>query len=297
MPTSRNWLNLAFVNLAVILFLCSSYYSNQVIIIKKNWPMYRCNPMYMPLAENIQQNFTYCIQNTQMNFMGSILQPITYITGSLTSSLGDFMNEINSIRAMFSKIRTFFANIIQSVFSVFLNLIIEFQKISLSIEDMVGKTIGVVISVMNIMEGSMLTMQSAWAGAPGQAIRTLNPCFHPETTIKLQNGVTKTMKEIDLGDVLDDGSYVVSSMKIDNKKKKVPLYILKGSGVNGEDIYVTGYHYVYDKHVKKFVKVEQYKKAVLSNKDTDWFSCLITSNHHIPIGEELFWDWEDYMIK
>ena len=26
---------------------------------------------------------------------------------------------------------------------------------------------------------------------------------------------------------------------------------------------------------------------------SDWFSCLITYNHTIPIGQLVFWDWED----
>jgi hypothetical protein len=297
MPTSRNWFHFAFVNLAVILFLCSAYFSSQVVVVKQNWPLYRCNPLYMPLADNIGQNFSYCIQNTQMNFMGNLLQPLTYITTSLTSSLGSFMTEINSIRGMFNKVRTFFSSIIQSVFSVFLNMVIEFQKISITIQDMVGKITGIVVSIMYIIDGSQLTMMSAWNGPPGQAVRAMGQCFHPETNVRLKSGATKNMKDIDLGDVLEDGSYVISSMKIDNKRVKHPLYVIRNNGVNGEDIYVTGTHFVYDNIEKHFVKVENYKKAVLSNKDTEWFSCLITSNHHIKIGDELFWDWEDYMIQ
>ncbi len=27
------------------------------------------------------------------------------------------------------------------------------------------------------------------------------------------------------------------------------------------------------------------------------FSCLITNTHKIPIGKELFWDWEDHFVK
>ena len=33
--------------------------------------------------------------------------------------------------------------------------------------------------------------------------------------------------------------------------------------------------------------------AEKTNKYSDTLSCLITSNHIIPVGEFTFWDWED----
>jgi len=86
-------------------------------------------------------------------------------------------------------------------------------------------------------------------------------------------------------------------MKIDNTQEKEDIYIIKGSGVDSADIYVTGSHLVYDKNVNKFIKVKDYSKSVKSNIDTDYFNCLITSDHKIHIGKEIFWDWEDHFIK
>jgi hypothetical protein len=251
----------------------------------------------MPLADNIEQNFVYCIQSMQTNFMGYLLQPLTFLTGSLGGMLGNFMEEINSIRAMFNKIRTFFSDIIQSVFGVFLNLVIEFQRITIGIKDLIGKTIGIMVSLMYVMDGSIKTMNSTWNGPPGQMVRALGKCFHPNTRIKLRSGIIKPIKAIDLGDILEDGSIVESVMKIDNKRQPVPLYVIKKSGVEGEDIFVTGSHLVFDQKFNKFIKVENYSKAIRTNTQIEWFSCLITSNHKIKIGNEIFWDWEDHFVK
>jgi hypothetical protein len=211
--------------------------------------------------------------------------------------LGEFLGTIQNIRAMFDKIRTFFTSIIESIFGVFLNLIIEFQRIIIGIKDLIGKTIGIMVSLMYTMDGSIKTMHSVWNGPPGQMVRALGKCFYPNTTILLKNGEKKYMKDLDLGDVLSDGSIVETVMKIDNKREPVPFYVIKGGGVNGDDIYVTGSHLVFDKSINKFIKVENYSKAVKSDFKTDWFSCLITSNHKIPIGNEVFWDWEDHFVK
>lgn len=294
MPSGKNWINFLYINIAFAIYIAGVFYYSQLAEIKANWPLYRCNPMYMPLADNIEQNFVYCIQSMQTNFMGYLLQPLTFITGSLGGILGSFMTEINSIRAMFSKIRTFFSDIIQSIFGVFLNLVIEFQRITIGIKDLIGKTIGIMVSVMYLMDGSVLTMNSTWNGPPGQLVRSLGKCFYIGTKIRLLDGTVKTIKDVDLGDILEDGSVVESVLKIDNKKERIPFYLIN---TKSGDILVTGSHLVFDKSKNEFVKVENYSKAVLTDKIYDWFSCLITDTHRIPIESEIFWDWEDHFVK
>ena len=297
MPSGKNWINFLYVNIAFAIYIASVFYFNQIAQIKANWPLYRCNPMYMFLADNVEENFVYCIQSMQTNFMGYLLQPLTFITSSLSTTLGGFTNDIQNIRGMFNKIRTFFSSTIQSVFGVFLNLVIEFQRITIGIKDLIGKTIGIMVSLMYMMDGSIKTMQSTWNGPPGQLVRALGKCFHPCTNIKLKNGSIKFMKDIILGDILEDGAIVESVMTIDNRKEKLPFYKIKNTLKNEEYILVTGSHLVFDKSQNKFIKVENYNKAILTDIKYEYFSCLITNTHHIKIGDEIFWDWEDYIIK
>lgn len=279
------------------------YYLNSIKAIQENWPEYRCNPMYMPFASDVESNFTYCIQSMQNSFMGNLLQPITFATSSISNTMSNVTEDLNYVRAMFDKIRTFFTDIVQQVFGVFLNLIIEFQKITIGIKDMVSKLVGLMTTVMYLMDGTVLTMQSAWNGPPGQLVQALGKCFHPNTQVKLQSGEVVPMKKLRLGAVLEGNVKVVAVMKIDSSSSSSsgsmdePLYVIKGKGVNGTDIYVTGSHMIYDEETKQMIEVKNYKEAVLSKKKTKWFSCLITDTHRIPIGEKIFWDWEDYALK
>ena len=297
MPSGKNWINFIYINLAFGIYIAGVFYFSQLADIKANWPLYRCNPMYMPLADDPETNFTYCIQSMQSDYMGYLLQPITFVTSSITDILGSFLGEINMVRAMFDKIRGFMSSIIESVFGVFLNLVIEFQKITIGIKDLIGKTIGIMVSLMYILDGSIKTMNSTWNGPPGQMVKALGKCFHPDTKLKLQNGNIKAIKNIDLGDILENGSIVESVMKIDNKNSTIPLYVIKDEGVNKENIYVTGSHLVFNIITQKFCKVEKYYKSLKTTKQTEWFSCLITNDHKIQIGNEIFWDWEDHFIK
>ena len=290
MPSGKNWVNFLYVNIAFAIYIAGVFYYSQIAQIKANWPLYRCNPMYMILADDVEENFTYCIQSMQSNFMGYLLQPLTFITGSLTTMMGGFMGDIQNIRAMFNKIRTFFSSIIESVFGVFLNLVIEFQRITIGIKDLIGKTIGIMVSLMYVMDGSIKTMNSTWKGPPGQMVRALGKCFDPETQIKLKTGEVKNMKDLDLGDVLEDGSVVEALLKISNRKELNPFYSIG-------NILVTGSHLVFDKEKNSFVKVEDYSKAKKTDIIHETFSCLITDTHRIPIGDEIFWDWEDHFVK
>jgi hypothetical protein len=299
MPTGKNWLHFVYVNLGFVAYVVGLYFVVSIQQVKDNWPAYRCNPIYMPLADNMEQNFTYCVQTITSSIMGYLLQPITFITSSLQSNMSSFSGEINGVRGMFNKIRDFISTIFQSVFNIFLNIIIEFQKIIIGLRDLFGKTIGIITALLFVVDGSLLTMQSAWAGPPGQLVKALGACFHPDTQVKLQNGEIKFIKEVSLGDVLDNGSVVYSTMKIDNqfRENKESLYKIQSAGVNDSDIFVTGSHLVFDQEKQQFIKVKDYSKASVVELSCDWFSCLITSDHKIQIGSEVFWDWEDHFIK
>jgi hypothetical protein len=272
MPSGKNWFNFLYVNLVFAIYIAGVLYYNQVDEIKANWPLYRCNPMYMPLADDVKSNFVYCIKSIQSNFMGYLLQQLKFLSRSIGGIMGNFITEINYIRDMFN-------------------------KITIGIKDLIGKTICIMTSLLDVMDGSIKTINSTWNGPPGQMDRALGKCFHPNTHIKLLNGTIKSIKDVDLGDILEDGSIVESVMKIDNKSNPVPLYVIKKTGVDEQDIFVTGSHLVFDETANNFIKVENYSKASPTNSEPEWFSCLITSNHKIQIGNEIFWDWEDHFVK
>ena len=111
-------------------------------------------------------------------------------------------------------------------------------------------------------------------------------CFSPETLIKLQNGETRAMKNIELGDILVNGSIVKATMQIKNESD--PYYKLPGN------ILVTGSHYIKDGDTYKHVK--KYTGAEATTQVDPIVSCLITNDHKIPVGDFIFWDWEDNLV-
>ena len=116
-------------------------------------------------------------------------------------------------------------------------------------------------------------------------------CFSPETPIQLRNGKMVLIKNLKLGDTLINGSVVDAVMKIKNYND--PYYKIYSPELK-KDIYVTGKHYIQDG--VKYVQVKNLPNAKPTDKIDDVVSCLVTSDHKIPVGNMVFWDWEDNLI-
>ena len=290
MPKGIDWVYLLYINLAYFTLTVAIYIYSYIQQIKEDWPTYRCNPMSMPLSDNIEQDFTFCVQNMQTNFMGYLLEPLTYITNSLSSMSFGFTDAINDIRNVISNIRTFLSSIIDSIMGVFLNIIIEFQKITIGIRDLVGKIVGIMVIFMYMMDGSLKTMQSVWAGPFGQVTRLAGSCFHPDTLVQLYKGTVVKMKDIQKGDVLINGAIVEETLHLKNTTNET--FYTFSQGVDESIVLVTGSHYVFDEEKNKYVLVCMSSHAVplLSFECVD-LCCLITSNHTIPLGKNLFYDY------
>jgi hypothetical protein len=136
-----------------------------------------------------------------------------------------------------------------------------------------------------------------WAGPPGQLVKEL--CFHPDTKIQLKDGRILPMKDVPLNSILKNGTQVCAVMAISNLDDEgayVERIFKMNGGEEGETILVSGSHLVLDPKTKTFVKVENLKgdnSPTSTDIKCDTLSCMITSNHTIPIGEWIFHDWED----
>jgi len=285
MPSGISWFNFTFINIAFIIYTLGIVYYSPLNNIQQNWQLYRCNPMYMPLADNTTENFNYCIQNSMSGFMGYLMEPITFLTNNLGSMVSGISNEVNMVRAMFNKIRNFLSEIIGSIMGIFLNLIIEFQRIIIGLKDLMAKTIGILVTFMYIMDGAILTMESMWNGPSGQLVRALG-CFVEETMIDMKDGSQKSIKELELGDELKGGSIVDKIIKINNKRNPNQMFEIN-------NIKVSGSHYIFDDKSKKYMKVEEFPQAKKIEDIPDVLYNLCTSDHTIFTGNYKFWDWDD----
>jgi hypothetical protein len=297
MPKGSDWFNFIYVNLSFLALIFAIALYRQIQKIKKNWPVYRCNPMYMPFADNIPENFAYCVQNMQSEYMGYILKPIWWLLDSVQGLSVNVLGSLQDFRKMIAYIRFGFGDIITSFMAIFANLIIQFQKVMIGMKDSVAKMGGILVSFLYIMSGVRMTAVSIWEGPTGQMTRAL--CFQKDTMVMLKNNKKVCMKDISLGDILHNGSKVLGVMQVANENNE-PFYKFKckdtTENVEQEYIFVTSTHYVFDEFSKKYVMAKEHPDAILTDRTESVLSCLITDDHKISIGGLTFWDWEDDLL-
>ena len=289
-----------FILVMFVLLNAINMFSVGIKKVQDDWPIYRCNPTVMPFASvfghDSMTNFVYCIQSMQTDYMDTLLQPLNY-NFSVITNVGDVINEsVNSARKFFNNLRNMITDTIQSIFGVFLSILIEFQRVTINIKDVFGKVVGILATIIHTLNGSIMAMESTWAGPPGQMVRAL--CFDPDTKLKTETGYV-AMSDVKLGSKLNNNTIVQAVLRISNvdedNNQIEAIYKIDG-GENSEPIYVSGSHLVYDPTIETYVKVKDLrgkKPSVITDRVCKEFACLITSNHTIPIGEWLFHDWED----
>ena len=232
--------------------------------------------------------------------MGELLKPVNYNLGALNSVGGGLSGNVTGIQAMFDKIRNSVSGALKAVFGIFLNMMIEMQRIMMNMKDLMGKLMGVMSVSLYTMSGGMMAMNSMWDGPPGEMVRLL--CFEPDTLVDVLNDEgfqQMKMKDLPLNAILRNGTRVCAVMHISNldnngaqveKVYKLPYY---QTGQQGQNIFVSGSHLVYSYDKKQFVPVHALTEAQETDKVCPTFTCLITNDHTIPIGDWLFHDWED----
>lgn len=278
--------------------------------VKENWPQYRCTPGVIPIAgmfgHDAMQNFSDCISQMQMSSMSFLTQPfsmnMSVLTGGGVGSFqgigGSLTGSANASRGMFSKIRGNMANITQSIFAVFLNLLIEIQRLFMNMKDLMGKIIGTIAAVIYFVRSAVTGLFALWYGPPGELIKAL--CFHPQTRVKLSDGTERPMCNLPPGCTLKNGAKVCAVMNIsntDDSGRPIEMMYSLPNGERGKPIIVSGSHLVYSEPDKKYLPVRELDPkatgALLESEPCTELSCLITSDHTIPIGEWIFHDWED----
>lgn len=162
------------ITISLVIFMVSCIALTNAQFIKDDWTNQRCKPHIIPIAgfinkpDNISfndftiKNFNYCMQNILKGISGNALEPVSYITNSITQITYYVKETINDMRAMTNKVRIFFAAIIEEIMGRLLNVMVPLQQIIIKFKDFTLKlqatmtaglftTLGVFLSLKSLL--------------------------------------------------------------------------------------------------------------------------------------------------
>ena len=261
--------------------------------VKDDWPKNKCNPVYMPFAGylgfDVMKNFTSCIGNIMEGLMGRFLEPVLKAIGWVTSLAAGILKTVTSIRKVLFNMKNTIMSIFRDIMAIFLNVLLKFQKFTIKMKDLMLKMGGTMATVVFMAEGLQMSGNSIWKGPIGSLLRLV--CFNPNTLVTMNDGSKKMMKDINIGEKLKGNIEVYATMKI--KGNENSNYYKLWSDELKNYIYVTGDHLIQHPESLRFIHVADFEKSQRTDIFDKELSCLVTSTHTIPVGEFIFWDWED----
>jgi len=159
------------VGLTLVVSIFSSVYLfglSRVAFLKKNWPEYRCNPIYMPMAgmvgQDVMTNFSKCTMKAFHDYLGFVMDPLMYEFSVVNETLDEIGGAMSSMRGMMSGVRGGFLGILGTVFGKIENIMSQFQYIIIRMRTLMARILGVLTTFVSVFYTGMDTGTSVMNG-------------------------------------------------------------------------------------------------------------------------------------
>ncbi len=100
------------------------------------------------------------------------------------------------------------------------------------------------------------------------------------------------MENVKLGDILENGSVVDIFINVSAKNKN--YYMMKNKK-SISNIFVSGDQFILNEK-NEFVLIKEHPEALITDIPIESSISLVTSDHKIHVGTNIFCDWEDDLI-
>lgn len=163
-----------FIIITIIVILLILYFQMMINVqpIIDNWAEERCKPHIIPFAglinrphnltagEYTSENFNYCTQEILKNTTNVALQPLNFITQFLQMVADGIQQSIQSIRAMFDKVRNSMQSVSEEIMGRLMNVMIPLLQMIISFKDLNSKLQGTMTAGLYTLLGGYFTLNS-----------------------------------------------------------------------------------------------------------------------------------------
>ena len=284
---------ISFIIVIFIIYIIL-YFFTFTAYLKSNTEIH-CNPLFMMFSDifgiSSSTNMNECLNNLHREN----IEEQTYETKNKTDELEEkhqnLNNKSNNISSKLLGMGDVMGNLMSGMTVMLAGTLVEGQNLMLKLKAVSNKLFTSMSVLSNISQTGLKTGESIVNGPVMGTLKTMEKfCFDKDTKITLKNKDVVTIKDIKLGDVIENGSLVVGKVELVNHIKE-HLYEIKTN--NSESIFVTGSHLILDNETNKFIYVENSNLSKKTSIVPEKLYCLITNDHIIKIGDLTFWDYDD----
>ena len=159
-----------------VYLICYYYYANVLQVVKADWEIHKCNPIFIPFAgfinnpqdktklEFTAQNFSGCINSILKDIVEVSVHPIIFMANILQEAFQSLIDSVNLGRKLTYNIRMGFLNTVQRIYGVLMNLVSYFIVFIIKTKDAIGKVQAVLATTIYTVFGSYMALQSLFGG-------------------------------------------------------------------------------------------------------------------------------------
>ena len=205
----------------------------------------------------------------------SVMDIFQKIQGTMTAGLYTMLGSYYTLQSLMGAILELIIKLLLTLVAIIVGLwILPFTWPAAASMTAVFLAISIPLSIIVVFMTEVLHIRSS-------AIPKLR-CFDEDTLISLQNNSKIYIKDINVGDKLENGSYITAKIKVTSSQLK--MYKLNS-------IFVSGSHLVTYKN--KWIRVEEHPNAEEIPYNKPFLYCLNTSNKLIELSGFTFSDWDE----
>ena len=177
-----DWVQSIFIVAMFSIFLIADAFHGSVQSVQDNWNLHRCNPAMIPFAGHFapkgttlstQDNFSYCVQSMMSNFAPAFTQPFAHLQSMTVDMMGSINDNMGASVSQSSSFNFNVTSIFKSVYSVFLNVVVEFNILTTKLLDAQGKISAIMTTLLYVVTAVQYTFESMWNGIPGKMIQAI----------------------------------------------------------------------------------------------------------------------------
>ena len=270
------------------------YFFTFTVYLKSNTKLH-CNPLFMMFSDifgiSSSTNMNECLNNLHRENVEERTYETKNKTDELEEKHQDLNNKSNNISSKLLGMGDVMGKLMSGMTVMLAGSLVEGQDLMLKLKAVSNKLFTSMSVLSNISQTGLKTGESIVNGPVMGTLKIMEKfCFDKDTKLTLKNKDVVTIKDIKLGDIIENGSLVVGKVELVNHIKE-HLYEIKNG--NSDPIFVTGSHLILDNETHKFIYVENSNLSKKTSIVPEKLYCLITNDHIIKIGDFTFWDYDD----